>query len=322
MFHTPILFLVFNRPDTTQIVFNEIKKQKPKYLYVYADGPRKNNENDVIKCAETRAIFEKQIDWDCDLKLFFNDNNLGCGKGPAYGITWFFNNVEEGIIIEDDCVPHPDFFYYCHNLLTKYRSFEKVMVIGGTTYRDDYPCENSYTFSIYGTMAAWATWKRVWDKFDFNLAYVNKNDLKVRLKKYLHSDFEYKKWLSLYDWMLSDGFSDYWDWQLQFLMFYNEGVAIRPKRNMIRNIGIGTDATHTTTEKTDIFAANRATFGCLPLIHPNKVSVDKKIDAIFFKRQFRKPLTCRLTDNLGRVFRYFWKIIIYGTKVFSNNSKS
>ena len=120
-----------------------------------------------------RRIIDEQIDWDCEIKKYYRAENIGCGRGPSEAITWFFEHVEEGIIIEDDCMPHPDFFRYCEELLHKYRSDERIMVIGATTYRDDYPCKYSYTFTQYATMAAWATWRRVWKDYDYRLSFMN-----------------------------------------------------------------------------------------------------------------------------------------------------
>jgi len=129
-FDVPILFLIFNRPDTTQKVFDVIKKIKPKQLFIAADGPRKNKEGELELCNKTRDII-KQIDWDCKLKTLFREENLGCGKSVSSAITWFFENVEEGIILEDDCLPNIDFFFYCKELLDYYRDNNEVMFIGG-----------------------------------------------------------------------------------------------------------------------------------------------------------------------------------------------
>ena len=294
MLKTPVLFLVFNRPEQTAIVFNEIKKQKPELLFVHADGPRPGNESDIEKCLATRKIIEQEVDWECKLHAIFREENLGCGKGPASAITWFFKNVDEGIIIEEDCLPHPDFFGYCSELLEMYRKDERIMIIGATTYRDDYPCEYSYTFSHYGTMAAWATWKRVWDKFDYTLSGFTRDELKSKLKRYFYSRFEYNNWIRLYDWILKDGFKSYWDWQLHFTVFHNNGIAIRPNKNMISNIGTGPDASHTTYTSHTAFEANRPIYGCLPLRHPPIVKVDKKIDSAYYKKMYKPPATVRI----------------------------
>lgn len=109
MLSTPVLFIVFNRVQTTQQVFDRIKQVQPKYLFVAADGPRPDKPDDIQKCADTRKIIE-QIDWDCELKTLFREENRGCGYGPAEAITWFFEHVEYGIILEDDCLPSLSFF--------------------------------------------------------------------------------------------------------------------------------------------------------------------------------------------------------------------
>jgi hypothetical protein len=293
-FDTPILFLIFNRPECVQRVFNEIKKQKPKILFVHADGPRIEVPLDEQKCTESKNIITEQVDWDCELKVLFRKENLGCGKGPASAITWFFENVEEGIIIEEDCLPHPDFFGYCKELLKRYRFDKRIMIVGATTYRDDYPCEQSYTFTHYGTMAAWATWKRVWNKFDYSLSEFSRKELKTELKKQFLSYFELKNWLRLYDWIVKDGFLSYWDWQLHFIVFYNHGIAIRPRRNMISNIGTGPDATHTNYDANQAFKGNRPVYGCFPLSHPIEVRVDKKLDAAYYKKMYHTSIFTRM----------------------------
>src|SRR5450759_4497034 len=119
-FETPVLFLIFNRSDTTQQVFNQIRQIKPKYLFVAADGPRLDRPVEIEKCLETKSIIQ-QIDWDCELKSLFSETNLGCRVGVSSAITWFFENVEQGIILEDDCLPDLSFFPYCENLLNKYK---------------------------------------------------------------------------------------------------------------------------------------------------------------------------------------------------------
>jgi hypothetical protein len=110
MFQVPILLITFNRPTHTRKVLEVIRAQQPKQLFVFQDGARNNNEKDTIKCAEVRKVVKELVDWDCELKTYYSEVNLGCGPGPASAITWFFENVEQGIILEDDCIPHTDFF--------------------------------------------------------------------------------------------------------------------------------------------------------------------------------------------------------------------
>ena len=304
MLETPILFIIFNRPESTRLVFDEIKRQHPKKLFVFADGIRPDNKDDQIKCLQTRSVVLDQIDWDCDLQTMFLDFNLGCGQGPARAITWFFQNVPAGIIIEDDCIPHPDFFKYCTELLEKYRDNNKIMVIGGATYRDDYPCSHSYTFSIYPTMTAWATWARVWSLYNYKLSGYSREDIREKLKKYFLSRFEYRNWLKLYDWMVADNFTSYWDWQLNFLMYMNDGIAIRPQKNLVKNIGFGSDATHTNYFVSQNFTANRETFACLPLNHPESVIISKITDSRYYNKMYKTPFVEQVQNKIKKYTRF------------------
>ncbi len=127
---TPVAFIIFNRPDTTSKVFEAIKQAKPKKLLVIADGPRINKPGEAEKCKQTRAITE-QIDWDCEVLRNYSENNLGCRNRVSSGIDWVFENVDEAIIIEDDCLPNPSFFRFCQELLGKYRNNDEIFLISG-----------------------------------------------------------------------------------------------------------------------------------------------------------------------------------------------
>lgn len=149
MFETPILFLIFNRPDVTQRVFEEIKKQKPKFLFIAADGPRENKEGELEKCLQTREIINL-IDWDCELKTLFREKNLGCRNAVSSAIDWFFENVESGIILEDDTLPHPDFFRFCEELLIKYKDDERIWLITGTNSLKETDLTGNYSYLFSG----------------------------------------------------------------------------------------------------------------------------------------------------------------------------
>ncbi|MBA4056200.1 MAG: nucleotide-diphospho-sugar transferase, partial [Marivirga sp.] len=160
---TPVLLLIFNRPDTTRRVFEAIRKARPKRLFVAADGPRQHKPEDADRCAKARKI-ATDVDWECEVKTFFRDTNVGCGRGPSGGISWFFEHVDEGIILEDDCLPSPLFFRFCAELLERYRDDKRVMEIGGNTFMDEAnrDKEYSYYFSSHNNIWGWATWKRAW----------------------------------------------------------------------------------------------------------------------------------------------------------------
>src|SRR5262249_47548369 len=162
----PVLFLVFNRPETTARVMEAIRAAGPERLYVAADGPRDSKTGEAEHCAEVRQL-AMNVDWPCDVRTLFRDRNLGCRRAVSSAITWFFEQEPEGIILEDDCLPSFDFFPYCAELLERYRDDERVMAICGSAYADvssDYP--HSYYFSYYADMWGWATWRRAWLHYD------------------------------------------------------------------------------------------------------------------------------------------------------------
>ena len=118
--NTPVAFLIFNRPHTTQRVFAEIAKARPPKLLVVADGPRNDRPGEAELCAQTRAIID-QVDWDCEVLTHYADKNMGCKKRIASGIDWVFTQVEEAIILEDDCLPEASFFQFCEENLAPAR---------------------------------------------------------------------------------------------------------------------------------------------------------------------------------------------------------
>lgn len=164
-----VLFLVFNRPDTTRKVFEAIRAAKPQRLYVAADGPRMGSACEAGCCAEVRRIVT-DVDWLCDVKFLFREQNLGCKMGPYSGISWFFEHEEEGIIIEDDILPLPSFFPYCDELLERYRDDERVGLISGSNiiYKH-YRIQDSYFFSQYSLIWGWASWRRAWQTYDIHM---------------------------------------------------------------------------------------------------------------------------------------------------------
>lgn len=316
IFNTPILFLIFNRPDTTQEVFDEIKKIKPKYLYVAADGPRKERAGEKEICEKTREII-KQIDWDCELKTLFREENLGCGKAISSAITWFFDNVERGIILEDDCLPHHDFFYYCDELLEKYKDTHEIKIISGDNFQNGIKRGNySYYFSAYTHIWGWASWKRTWEEYSFSLSEYSTKQFKKALKKYSFSWSESQIWLDKFILSKKKKWQEYsfsfnksikslgknekfikkreisaWDYQLLFCTWLNNGVAILPNTNLISNIGFRTDSTHTLDKDSKL--ANIPTYPILPLTHPeiNDIKRDKKADNYYYKEYlYKSPL--------------------------------
>ena len=282
MLNTPVLFLVFNRPDTTKQVFEAIRKAQPKQLFVAADGPRSDKPGEKEKTEEVRRI-ATAVDWDCDLKTLFRDENLGCGRGPATAITWFFENVEKGIILEDDCLPNESFFKFCEELLEYYKDDERIMHISGNNFQFGKKIgKASYYFSKYSHNWGWATWSRAWKHYQFKL--FDLDEVWTSLAKiYSLEEKEKDYWWKIFD-ELRDGKNDVWDGQWQFSIWKNSGLSILPNNNLITNIGFTKDATHTIQE--DSILSNISTKEILKIDHPVHIQINKKADLNSFKKVF------------------------------------
>ena len=284
MFKTPVLFLIFNREDTTQKVFDAIRQQKPQYLFVAADGARKNKPEDAEKCRRVREII-KQVDWDCELKTLFREENLGCKVAVSSAITWFFENVEQGIILEDDCLPDPSFFPYCEELLDRYKDDTRIGHISGDNFLSGSIEENrSYDFCTCPHIWGWATWRRVWKNYDVNFPFWTEQKDKRHL---LFNNSREKFYFSSF---ISDALStkkeySVWDTQYWFTLRVQNQLSIYPAVNLVTNIGVGDlNATHTSIKKQKLSIP--AVRIHLPLKHPNCVLRNKKIDDRTVKKLF------------------------------------
>jgi hypothetical protein len=277
-FDTPILFLVFNRPDPTRKVFETIRKIKPKQLFVAADGPRKDRPLDIEMCEEVKRIVT-QVDWNCDLKILFQEENLGCGKAVSEAISWFFEKVDQGIILEDDCLPDISFFEFCSILLHRHKYDDQVMHIGGNNFQFGKNRGNGdYYYSILGHIWGWATWRRAWRHYEFDLATAKPVSEESFSRAFKQNDLfiNYYKDVFL---QVGDHKIDTWDYQWLYTIIRNNGLAICPEVNLVQNIGFGKDATHTLyeTQWNQINTA-KSLLSCKP---PSIMTIAYEADAFF-----------------------------------------
>lgn len=246
VFQTPILFIIFNRPDTTIKVFEEIRKVKPAILYIAADGPRASKPGEAEKCSEARSITNK-VDWPCEVKTLFREQNLGCQQAVSGAISWFFEHVEEGIILEDDCVPAIAFFDFCERLLAKYRHDMRVMQISGNTFLNQNFGDGDYYFSLLPHIWGWATWKRAWALADIPMA----TWPEFKKGDYLKEQFPGARYREKWEEYFEDTYSgkiDSWGMPWAYSVISNNGLCINPNKNLVSNIGFGANATHTLSE--------------------------------------------------------------------------
>jgi len=294
--NTPVLFLIFNRPEPTQKIFSEIKKARPSRLFVAADGPKSGNKDDIKNCQQARDIIS-QVDWECELKTLFREKNLGCCNAVYQAIDWFFDHVEQGIILEDDCLPAQSFFRFCEELLIRYKNDSSVWQINGNNFLSPCICsEFDYHFSYYPHVWGWATWKRAWKhrimtKENY-LKVRNPNDLK-RLK-WTHREklMQLKKLFRAYN-----RENDTWDYQWHFTVFLNQGLAAVPKKNQISNIGFDKDATH--TKGIHPKKAFLSTYPIhFPIKHPDRIIIDRKINRTYRHMEVSPPIHEVLLNKL------------------------
>lgn len=308
MFQTPVLFLVFNRLDTTKKVFERIKEIRPKYLYVAADGARESKKGEDKKCQLVREYILNSIDWECEVKTLFREKNLGCGRAVSSAIDWFFENVEQGIILEDDVLPHQNFFNFCEFMLNLYRDDEKIMHLSGTTFLDNSSLiKHQYYLSKHIHVWGWATWKNKWKKYSFTLQMLDEDRVKKAIQSHCFGNQDlYLYWNNIFE-QVKNGKIDTWDYQWMFAIWLNNGWAINPKDNVISNIGFGDNATHTT----DIghwsaelpFQIDSDTYSYIP-----ELKYEKKIDIFLNKKIFshlyiskKQPMIYRVLNKVKRI---------------------
>lgn len=302
---TPVVLIVFNRPDPAKRVFEAIRKVKPRKLLVVADGPRVDRPGEVEKCAATRAIVDA-VDWDCEVIRIFSDANMGCKARVASGISTAFESVDRAIILEDDCVPSASFFRYCGEMLERYADDERVMVVSGDNKLFGAAViEESYYFSRYANMWGWATWRRAWSHCDLEMTQWPEIRARGLLNQYFHRKSERYYWDSLLQYVY-EGNIDTWDYQWVFSVWVNSGLCAVPARNLVRNIGFDADATHTKSESA--YAGLLAEELQFPLVHPKAVIVRSDLDQIearlrtAYSGGLRYPLN-KLASSIKRSIR-------------------
>lgn len=300
---TAVGFIIFNRPDNTAKVFEAIRKAQPPILLVAADGARPEKVGEAENCAATRAIIDR-VDWKCEVITNYSDVNLGMKIREASAFDWIFENVEEAIILEDDCLPHPSFFRYCEELLDYYRHDSRIMTISGDNSPLGYRrTDDSYYFSIYPRTWGWATWRRAWQNYDIQM----KKWPQVRdnnwLKDILHDDYSVKVWTEIFQstYEGKPGF-DTWDYQWTLASWMANGLSIIPNGNLISNLGFNQDATNTK----DIYSlrSNLPTTAMqFPLKHPAFMIQDTQAD-VFSQKNVYNPhsFLTRVKNKIKKIF--------------------
>jgi hypothetical protein len=285
---TPVAFIIFKRPHTTERVFEAIRQAKPPKLFVIADAPRHDRADEPEKCEATRAIINR-VDWDCDVFSNYSDVNLGCAKRVSSGLDWVFNSVEEAIILEDDCVPHPTFFRFCEELLEKYRYDTRISSISGQNVQFGRKRTNySYYFSIYNHCWGWASWRRAWQYYDLYMKLWPEIKAGSFLKNILMDSRSVQYWSKIFDSVYNNPLGITWDYQWTFACWLQSSLGIISNGNLISNIGFGSDSTHFTENQENSYNNMPTEEMKFPLKHPPFIFKDVQADTFTQKTLFKE----------------------------------
>lgn len=244
---SPLLLLIFNRPEPLQQLLAALRPLAPPKIYIAADGPRAHKAGEAERCERTRQAALEGIDWPCEIETLFRKENLGCRRAVSQGISWFFEQEEAGIILEDDCLPSPDFLFFAQEMLARYAQDAQVFHISGNCFvpPSERPNESAYSYTRLPLIWGWATWRRAWQQYHGEMQGL---DAFISQQKYktlgLPSWFT-NKYLRYFK-KVAAGEIDTWDYQWTYTLWQEGGLAICPHANLVTNIGFGQDATHTT----------------------------------------------------------------------------
>lgn len=294
----PVLLISFNRLDYVSKVFEQIKIAKPPRLYLASDGPRTTVESDKKEIEEVRNWLLNNIDWDCEVKTrFLEVNSGGCAYGVSSAVTWFFENEEDGIILEDDCVPSQSFFRYCEELLDKYKNEKKVWHITGYGYYPNEKAKETYYFSKIQHCWGWASWADRWKYFDLDLKDYNSDSV-----KFLSNRSEVQDVLrNIFNCLRNAVHKDTWDWQWTFIIGAHKGYCINPYKNLVSNIGIeGGEHYNGETDPTN--SLDTKTYEIDNVIHPKFIKYNWKAINYIYENHYYIHHVSRLKNIMSKIF--------------------
>jgi hypothetical protein len=296
-----ILYLIFNRPHLQVESFESIRRAKPAKLFIAADGPRDFRDDDQKKCEQARRIVD-QVNWKCEVNTLFRETNVGCRRAVGDAITWFFRNVEDGIVIEDDCIASSSFFQFAEELLKYYRDDERVWCISGSNFQNGVKRgDGSYYFSRYNHCWGWASWRRCWVHYDDSLTLWKRAETLDIASDCFENILERDYWKSLWNGLLSpDCVIDSWAYRWSCSVVLNGGLTALPNANLVTNIGFAEDGSHCFGSSPD---PGIQQFDC-KLVHPSFVIRDREADRLTFETVFGGRPPTRL-ENVKRRIRRF-----------------
>lgn len=309
---TPLLLIAWRRPETIRQLIEAIRPIAPMNVYVACDGPRAEHPDEEQKVAETRKVISNEINWSCNIHYLYSEVNHGCRDGVTRAIDWFFENVEAGIILEDDCIPHTDFFDYCSTLLSRYKHDERIWCISGGNFQDgQWRGNGTYFFSQIPLCWGWATWRRCWKNFDKKLSSWESFLKSGHLNNAFDDPLEAAYWQQIWQKITAEDARDIWDYQWVYTCISNNGLNIEPNRNLIKNIGFGKGATNTINKALAPITAIDE--GIKEIIEPDFILRDKDACRYCFDNHFggkeirnSRKITSRIKARINNHWREVW----------------
>lgn len=303
-----VLLVIFNRPDTALQVIRSIKKVKPKRLYIAADGARPHKEGEAKLCRETRETVLNEVDWDCEIRTLFREQNLGCARGVSGAISWFFETEEMGIILEDDCVADKSFFTFCEELLHFYKEDERIMQIAGCNIQQgNWRGKGSYYFSRYAEIWGWAAWRRAWKCFDFEMKAYPEFMEQGGLANLFHNPGVQKRWKSNFEKMRNEDPPTVWGYRWMFSVWKENGLCITPNVSLVQNVGFDERAVHTKNPDNP-FGKIKAQALEQEIVHPQVVVPDIYADAFTTALRHQPPLLERARLKINHLAKTTFKL--------------
>lgn len=314
MFNTPILLIIFNRPELTQQLMLVIEQIKPSRLFISSDGPRIQFDSDKQLVNSVREICSK-INWDCSVLYNYQMENLGCYRGPRTAIDWFFSHVDEGIILEDDCLPTMDFFLFTEIMLNRYRNDTRILNICGSNMGFANSYSHSYFYSRFMNMSGWATWRRSASSVDYELRDWSKTRFrKWKAYKLLRThifDFDtkwFRYWIDKFNRTLLQEKVTWWDWQWIYHQLNHKQLSVVPSKNLVSNVGFNSAATHT-IDPTNPLANLPTENMSFPISHPIRIRPD-----LNYEKEAVKWIWCY--HKRESFVQYSRQLLSYITKLF------
>lgn len=303
-YNVPVLFITFNRLDTSRQVFEAIKSQQPQKLYLFSDGPRKDKQGEANAVHEVRNWLTSQVNWPCDVHTLFLDQNIGPRYAIGHAVNWLFEHEEEGIIFEHDCLPHPSFFPFCAELLERYRNEPRVMYISGNNFMfNEITFQHSYSFSRHNHIWGFATWRRAWQKYDTEMSGFEEALSSHFFDELIPDSRIRKEYITILN-AVKLGTVDTWDYQWFFNTWCAEGVGVIPSQNLVSNIGYGALALNTFRENHILANIPVNDIGSV-ISHPEVIMTNKEIERVYLKRVFPPFLVrVRLINKILRKLGY------------------